>query len=83
MRRTRIAQESFLDGMGISIDSRLKSSQSFLSPIVPAVSVAVYLRSEDCGSQSVDKGEFTVLRIGWTRVLRGISSKQPITPEND
>jgi hypothetical protein len=46
----RIAQESLSDGVGIWIDSRLISSQSFLSPIVPAVSVVAYLGLEDCGT---------------------------------
>jgi hypothetical protein len=56
MRWTRIAPESLLDGVGIWIDSRLISYQSFLSPIVRAVSAAAYLGSEDCGTLVVGKG---------------------------
>ena len=43
MRWRRITQESLRDGVWIWIDSRLISSQSFLSPIVPAASAAVYI----------------------------------------
>ena len=46
MRRRRITQESLLDGLGIWIDSRLISYQSFLSPFVQAASAAAYLGSK-------------------------------------
>ena len=51
-----ITQESRRDGVWIWIDSRLISYQSFLSPIVRAVSAAAYLGSEDCGTLVVGKG---------------------------
>ena len=56
MRWRPIAQESLLDGLGIWIDSHLISSQSFLSPIVPAASVVAYLGLEDRETLAVDKG---------------------------
>jgi hypothetical protein len=67
MRWTRIAPESLRDGLAIWIDSRLISYQSFMSPIVPAVSVVAYLGLEDCGTLAVGTRAFAARQTGWPR----------------
>jgi hypothetical protein len=74
MRWRRIAQESLLDGVGIWIDSRLTAPQSFLSPIVPAVSVVAYLGLEDCGTLAVGT---RALAAQQTELPQGIGERRP------
>ena len=59
----------------------LTSCQSSLNPIDPAVSVFVFLGSEDSGTLPTDSG-FAAQKTGLPWIFRAIRPKQTIAPQN-